>query len=322
MAGGFMRGFDTDCKRRRLRWFSLAAGLAVTLAPLTAQAQNMIDSSAVYSWLNMVTASQNAQPRWMTPLVTVTPRLEQELRWDIYDQQNGAGTQGNAQHLVSNGGPGGPRVEFIPTYDTEVILAAPPTISASGPRGTQTSPGDWPAFLLKYRFASANEQNGNYIVTGFFQMSVPSGYGVGISNNVLVAQPTLAFGKGWGDFDIQSTLSVQIPVESWFCNAPECTVPPKTGSVIGAFGDPFLWNTTFQYHLWEYFWPELEVNYTFWPNGTHTGLNQVLLTPGLILGRFKIAERQNLIIGAGYQMAVTNNPVTQNNFVATVRFTF
>jgi hypothetical protein len=99
-------------------------------------------------------------------------------------------------------------VEFIPTYDTEVILAAPPVISASGPRGTQTSSGDWPAFLLKYRFASANEQNGNYIVTGFFQMSVPSGYGAGISNNVLVAQPTLAFGKGWGDFDIQSTLSV------------------------------------------------------------------------------------------------------------------
>jgi hypothetical protein len=51
-------------------------------------------------------------------------------------------------------------------------------------------------------------------------------------------------------------------------------------------------------------------------------LNQVLLTPGLILGRFKLAERENLIIGAGYQFAVTNNPVTQNNFVATVRLTF
>jgi hypothetical protein len=40
------------------------------------------------------------------------------------------------------------------------------------------------------------------------------------------------------------------------------------------------------------------------------------------LGRFAIAPRQNLIIGAGYQIAVTNNPVVQNNFVATVRFTF
>jgi hypothetical protein len=325
MAGVFMRGFDTDCKGQRLRWLSLAAGLAVTLTPLAAQADGMIDSGAVHSWLDMVTASQNAQPRWMTPLVTVTPRLEQELRWDVYDQQNGAGTQGNSQRLLSDGGPGGPRVEFIPTYDTEVILAAPPIISASGPKGTQTSAGDWPAFLVKYRFISANEQNGNYIVTGFFQMSVPSGYGAGISNNVLVAQPTLAFGKGWGDFDIQSTLSVQVPVDSYHClpaGPTLCTAVPKTGTFVGNFGDPFLWNTTFQYHLWEYFWPELEVNYTYWPNGTHAGWNQVLLTPGLILGRFKMAERQNLIIGAGYQMAVTNNPVTQNNFVATVRFTF
>jgi hypothetical protein len=49
------------------------------------------------------------------------------------------------------------------------------------------------------------------------------------------------------------------------------------------------------------FWNScVEVNYTFWPNGTHAGLNQVLLTPGLILGRFKLAERENLIIGAGY----------------------
>jgi hypothetical protein len=45
-------------------------------------------------------------------------------------------------------------------------LAAPPVISASGPKGTQTSAGDWPAFLAKYRFISANEQNGNYIASG------------------------------------------------------------------------------------------------------------------------------------------------------------
>jgi hypothetical protein len=55
---------------------------------------------------------------------------------------------------------------------------------------------------------------------------------------------------------------------------------------------------------------------------THAGLNQVLLTPELILGRFVIAPRPALIIGAGYQFAVTNNPVVQNNFVATARFTF
>ena len=320
-----MRGLDYR-KGRRLGQFSLAAAsLAVALVPLTAHADRMINLGVVHSWIDMVNASQAAQPHWMTPLVTVTPRLEQEIRWDAYDQQNGAGSQGNHQRLLSDGGPGGPRVEIIPTYNTELILAAPPVISASGPRGTQTSPGDWPAFLVKYRFISAPEQSGNYIVTGFFQMSVPSGYGAGISNNVLVAQPTLAFGKGWGDFDIQSTISVQVPVDSYHClpaGPTLCTAVPKTGTFVGNFGDPILWNTAFQYHLWQFFWPELEVNYTFWPNGTHAGVNQVLLTPGLILGRFKLAERENLIVGAGYQFAVTNNPVVANNWVVTARLTF
>jgi hypothetical protein len=140
------------CKGRRLLGLGLAvAGLTLGLVPLTARAGGMIDSGAVSSWINMVSASQDAQPHWMTPLVTVTPRLEQELRWDFYDQQNGAGTQGNGQRLLSDGGPGGPRVEFIPTYNTEIILAAPPTISASGPRGTQTEldPVVWTVFPLR-----------------------------------------------------------------------------------------------------------------------------------------------------------------------------
>ena len=93
------------------------------------------------------------------------------------------------------------------------------------------------------------------------------------------------------------------------------------------YGDPILWNTTFQYHLWQYFWPELEVNYMYWPNGQHQGLSQVLLTPGIIFGRFKIGMDSptrpiNLILGAGYQVSVTGDPVVKNNWVATVRITF
>jgi hypothetical protein len=93
------------------------------------------------------------------------------------------------------------------------------------------------------------------------------------------------------------------------------------------YGDPILWNTTFQYHLWQYFWPELEVNYMYWPNGQHQGLSQVLLTPGIIFGRFKIGMDSptrpiNLILGAGYQVSVTGDPVVKNNWVATVRISF
>lgn len=52
-----------------------------------------------------------------------------------------------------------------------------------------------------------------------------------------------------------------------------------------------------------------------------------MLTPGIIFGRFQIGKDSptrpiNLIFGAGYQLAVTSNPVTANNFVGTIRVTF
>jgi len=108
----------------KARWLAAVAGAALSLAPVYAHAQNapslnkaLAGYSPVYSpvyppgapfasWLDMVSATQAAQPKWMTPLVTVTPRLEQEFRWDFYDQKNGTGTQGNGQRLISYGGPG------------------------------------------------------------------------------------------------------------------------------------------------------------------------------------------------------------------------
>jgi hypothetical protein len=84
---------------------AVAAG-AFMLAPVYAHAQSApmltkaLPSDGYYanvyppgapfrSWLDMVQATQAAQPNWMTPLVTVTPRLEQEFRYDQYDQKKG-----------------------------------------------------------------------------------------------------------------------------------------------------------------------------------------------------------------------------------------
>ncbi len=158
------------------RWHAAACALAIALTPACAHAKDPFSiplkaplnngypaGDPIQSWLAMVSASQAAQPSWMTPLVTVTPRLEQEFRFDSYDQQNAAATSpnGNGQHLVNYGGPGGARLEFIPAYDWEVILAPPPYISAIGPKGNGEGWGDWPAFLVKYRIISANAQNGD-----------------------------------------------------------------------------------------------------------------------------------------------------------------
>ena len=140
----------------------LVAGLALALAPAVAHAQSAYSlpvkappsnglpgtgflfgsyppSDPIQSWLAMVSATQAAQPSWMTPLVTVTPRLEQEFRFDYYNQQNGSATNGqaNGQHIDNYGGPGGARIEFIPAYNWEVIVAPPPYVVASGPKGAQ-----------------------------------------------------------------------------------------------------------------------------------------------------------------------------------------
>ena len=90
--------FDNSSLRRAARGLvarsviagCVFAGVAMTLAPLSAHAQIVtkdrpfdaydIQVIQIRSWLDMVSASQAAQPSWMTPLVTVTPRLEQEFR--------------------------------------------------------------------------------------------------------------------------------------------------------------------------------------------------------------------------------------------------
>ena len=50
----------------------------------------------VGSYLARVSATQAEQPHWVTPLVTVTPRLEQELRTDfVYSPQPNHTTEWN-----------------------------------------------------------------------------------------------------------------------------------------------------------------------------------------------------------------------------------
>jgi hypothetical protein len=67
------------------------------------------------TWYDRVHAAQESQPHWMTPLATVTPRLEQEYRYDQSCQQLGNGAQ------ISNffGGKG---LELIPTTTNEILL--------------------------------------------------------------------------------------------------------------------------------------------------------------------------------------------------------
>src|SRR5271170_4796278 len=254
-------------------------------------------------WFPRVTRIQSEQPHWITPLVTVTPRLEEEYR---YDQLWQAQPHGKAlDNFGANKG-----LELIPFQNTEIILGVPGWVAHNGKlppppkKGAEKPDVDgWAdeTFLVKYRLLSANEENGNYILTVFMGFSAPTGSDGNSSRHALFT-PTVAFGKGWGNFDFQSTLGIAVP-----------------NGGMQRLGAPLAYNTAFQYRLFRYFWPEFEVNYTWWPNGEKDGINQVFLTPGLLIGRIPIHDRIGMTFGAGYQVAVTHHPTYNNAVIATGR---
>jgi len=259
------------------------------------------------NWFNRVDAIQAAQPHWMTPVVTVTPRLEQELRYDQYIE-----TLGKGQGTLYNFG-AGKGLELIPFDPVEIIVGVPPYIEHNIP-GEHSINGfnDWPFLLVKYRILSANEQNGNYILTAFLQGSAPTGIAALTSNSFMIT-PTIAGGFGVGNFDVQMTVGESFPTSS-------TTV-----------GKMLTWNTTLQYHVWDVLWPAVEFNFMHFSTGQRSGLNQGFITPEVIFGRFPIAgSRAKLIVGAGYQVAVMPSPTVpkpltpmyKNNFILTTRIAF
>ena len=252
----------------------------------------------------MVSHTQDEQPHWITPLATGTPRLEQEFRLDMFSEV--LPTHG---HLNNYGA--GKGLDLVLAENLQVTIGIPPYESRTPNNGKTLVEGwgDWPALLVKYRFASANEQHGNYIVTGFLQFSVPTG-NTAFTNRFYIVQPTIAFGKGWGDFDVQATLGAQFPTSG-------------ASNAENSFGHPVIANVTAQYFLLNFFWPELEANSIWWPDGSKEGKTQLFLTPGIIFGRFTIRDRVRLIFGAGYQFSVSPSvPAYRNNVILTLRSTF
>lgn len=126
---------------------------------------------------------------------------------------------------------------------------------------------------------ASNEERANFVLTAFLGATIPTGSYTNGARDAVVT-PTIGLGKGWGNFDVQRTVGVGIPVGD-----------------VDRLGTPVLCNTAFQYTVIKKLWPELEVNTTFFPNGPFAGNNQVFLFPGLMVGKFRLWRR--LGIGGG-----------------------
>ena len=266
--------------------------LAVVLVSLL---MTSILSAQDGGWFARSDRNKEEQPHWVTPLATTTPRLEQEFRYDMVWQELGGG-----RNVTNYGNSKG--LELIPFDRTEIILSVPPYLS----RNFGTAPdgfGDF-SWLVKYRLASGNEQHGNYIATVFLGGTFPTGSGSNGAEHATVA-PTFAYGKGWRAFDVQGTLGATLPVED-----------------TERLGTPIAWNNAFQYQIRHKIWPEVEVNATFFPNGPRSGMKQAFVTPGIVLGRFRLTPRVGLTFGAGVQIAATRFHTSNHNAIFSVRLPF
>ena len=246
-------------------------------------------------WFARVDKTKDEQPHWVTPLATTTPRLEEEYRYEQLWQTNAKG-------ITTDNFDGGKGLELIPFEKVEVIFNVPPYLVHNDP----TVPdgfGDV-AFLVKYRLISANEEHGNYILTAFVSWSLPTG---DHKNGALhaVITPTIAYGKGFGNFVLQGTFGVGLP-----------TVDTTL------VGRNYAWNNTFQYRVFRKFWPEVELNSTFFQDGKNDGQKQNFVTPGLVMGRFRLWGRVGFTAGGGYQIATTHFHTSNHNAILSIRFPF
>lgn len=283
----------------------VVAGIGVPAAADTNDSSGGTDSLSAWfdDWYDRVHAAQGSQPDWMTPLVTVTPRLEQEIRYDQYFE-----TLGNGGGLDNYGS--GKGLEFIPTTTNEVIFGVPPYEDRYNHKPAEGF-GDWPFLLIKQRLVSADNEDGNYIVTGFLSVQAPAGIKA-FTSHAWTITPTLAAGKGWGPFDIQATVGFPIPL------ADESTI-----------GTAEVFNVAFQGHFARYLWPEFEINTTHWNDGARSGKTQVFLTPGIVFGRFLLGGTAKGILGVGYQFAVAPakildplTPTYQHSWIISARLAF
>jgi hypothetical protein len=246
-------------------------------------------------WFARVDKTKDEQPHWVTPLATTTPRLEEEYRYDQLWQTNTKG-------ITTDNYDGGKGLELIPFEKVEVIFNVPPYLVHNDPK-VHDGFGDV-AFLVKYRLLSANEEHGSYILTAFLGWSLPTGDHTNGAPHAVIT-PTIAYGKGLGNFDVQGTFGIALPT-----------------SDTNLVGRNYLWNNTFQYRMFRKFWPEVELNSTFFQDGPRDGMKQNFVTPGLVVGRFRLWNRVGFTIGGGFQIAATHFHTSNHNGILSIRFPF
>ena len=245
-------------------------------------------------------AIQAKQPAWPPPVVAPYPMLIQVFRADFTRQITPTG--------ISTWNYGSSRgLNLVPGFNSEFDFYYPDYFQHNTPK-VKDGFGDV-GFLYKYRILSKNEKEGNYMLSAQLTATLPTGSHTNGSPDSSVS-PSILGGKGFGRFDVIASLGGTLP----------------TGETQ-KLGRSIAFNTTAQYHLGKYLWPELENSMTHYDGGTNNGKTQNFLTPGITVSKFKFrpsdpASRLGFACGAGMQLATSQFHTYNHNLVLTSRLIF
>ncbi len=268
-------------------------------AGLAAHAQLCAQDGWMARWQERVTQTQTKQPAWPPPLVTTYVGLIQVYRTDFIRQ-----TASNHVETWSLDGSKG--LNLIPAANTELDLDLPPYLEHSA--ATEANGAGDVSFLLKYRFLARTAERGNYAMSAFLSSTLPTGSYKNGAPDATVA-PNVALGKGFGWFDVQSTLGANLPVRD-----------------TATLGRSIAWNIAGQAHVAGHFWPEIEFISTYFKGGPNDGKTQVFATPGLLMSVNHIHgetdPRLGLCVGAGMQIATSRFHTYNHEIIVTTRLLF
>jgi Putative MetA-pathway of phenol degradation len=270
----------------------LRVSLWIMIIGLALESGAFAQDNGTPRWLERASLTRSKQPDWVTPLITASANLEEAV---IYDMSRKIPRSG--MPLITAGSNRG--IQFVPFGTLQITFAATPyefhnnTHVKNGFGDTQ--------FGFKYRLASSNIEHKDFAVSIATGVSLPTGsYQNGQHSGTLT--PTVLGEKGWRPFNVQSTIGIQIPMSDTHLT-----------------GQPYTFNTAFQYRLAKMLRPELEVNATGYKGGPSDGKKQTFLTPGLFVGRIPLNRNMGLTFGVGMQIATTRYHTYNHSLLFSVR---
>jgi hypothetical protein len=269
--------------------------LFCSLAPSTVVAQ----TDFFHAWENRVRATSAKQPAWPVPVIGSSSTIVQLARTDFVRQYT-------STHTLTWNYDNGKGVNFIPFARTEFDINLAPYIQHNTPK-VLDGVGDF-SMIAKYRPFAGDKEKGNYSTLVQLAFSVPTGsYKNGTAVSTIT--PTVVAGKGFGKFDVQSALGAVLPTSS-----------------VPTIGRTIQWNTTAQYQIGKYLWPEVEANASYFRGGSNDGKNQVFVTPGIMVSKIKFCKdpknRLGLVLGTGMQIATSSYHSYNHGLVLTGRIVF